>query len=85
MLALIKELYAIEQKLRDRLDRSRLDMDSPSGVTASAAYYSLLQTAQMNGHDAVRYLSYVFDQVAARPVDAIVDDFLPYLLQPSDY
>ena len=167
MLALIKELYAIEQKLRDRLERGRLDdesftsmraievapilvrikawldarngsvapqgnlgkaisyalvewpkasrypdhallrpdtnlvesqirpfvvgrkgwlfMDSPSGATASAAYYSLLQTAQLNGHDAVRYLSYVFDQVAARPADVNVDDLLPYLLKPSDY
>lgn len=167
MLELIQELYAIERRLRDRLDRGRLDdesftttraveaapilarirawldarngsvvpqsnlgkavsyaliewpkasryidhallrpdtnlvesqirpfvvgrkgwlfMDSPSGATASAAFYSLLQTAQINGHDAVRYLVYVFDQLASRPADTNVDDLLPYVLNPSDY
>ena len=60
-------------------------MDSPSGATASAAYYGLLQTAQLNGHDAVKYLIYVFDQLAARSPNANVDDLLPYLLKPSDY
>jgi len=60
-------------------------MDSPSGATASAAFYSLLQTAQLNGHDAVRYLTYAFDQIASRPENADVDDLLPYLLKPSDY
>ncbi len=62
-----------------------LFMDSPSGATASAAFYSLLQTAQLNGHDAVRYLTYVFDQLASREADANVDDLLPYLLKPADY
>lgn len=167
MLELIKELYAVEHRLRDRLDRGQLDddaftvmraievapilarirawldsrngsvtpqgnlgkaityaliewpkasryidhpllrpdtnliesqirpfvvgrkgwlfMDSPSGATASAAFYSLLQTAQLNGHDAVQYLTYAFDQIAARPENAEVDDLLPYLLKPSDY
>ncbi|MBU0927632.1 MAG: IS66 family transposase [Spirochaetes bacterium] len=167
MLELIKELYAVERRLRDRLDRGRLDddsftamraveaapalarirawldarngsvvpqsnlgkaisyaliewpkasryidhallrpdtnlvesqirpfvvgrngwifMDSPSGATASAAFYSLLQTAQLNGHEAVKYLIYVFDQLADRALDANVDDLLPYLLKPSDY
>jgi hypothetical protein len=65
--------------------RGWLFMDSPSGATASAAFYGLLQTAQLNGHDAVRYLSYVFDQLAARSANANVDDLLPYLLKPSDY
>lgn len=167
MLSLIKELYAVEHRLRDRLDRGRLDdenftamralevtpilvriktwldarngsvvpqsnlgkaisyalsewpkasrypdhallrpdtnlveneirpfvigrkgwlfMDSPSGATASAAYYSLLETARLNGHDPVKYLIYVFDQLAARPIDADVSDLLPYSLKPSDY
>lgn len=167
MLALIKELYAVERRLRDRLERGQLDddaftvmravevapiltrirtwldsrngsvtpqgnlgkaityaliewpkasryidhpllrpdtnliesqirpfvvgrkgwlfMDSPSGATASAAFYSLLQTAKLNGHDAMRYLIYVFDQLSARPQNADVDDLLPYLLKPSDY
>ena len=62
-----------------------LFMDSPSGATASAAFYSLLQTAKLNGHDAMRYLIYVFDQLSARPQTADVDDLLPYLLKPSDY
>jgi len=62
-----------------------LFMDSPSGATASAAFYSLLQTAQLNGHDAVRYLTYAFDQIASRQENADVDDLLPYLLKPSDY
>lgn len=167
MLALIKELYVVEHRLRDRLNRGRLDddsftsmraievapilerikawldarngsvvpqsnlgkaisyaliewpkasrypdhallrpdtnlveseirpfvvgrkgwlfMDSPSGATASAAYYSLLETAKLNGHDAVKYLIYVFDQLAARPADANVRDLLPYELKPSAY
>jgi len=167
MLSLIKDLYAVEHKLRDRLERGRLDdesftsmraieagpilarmrawldarngsvvphgnlgkaiayaliewpkasryvdhpllrpdtnlvesqirpfvvgrkgwlfMDSPSGATASAAYYSLLQTAHLNGHDAIKYLIHVFDQLATRLSDANVDDLLPYLLKPSDY
>jgi len=62
-----------------------LFMDSPSGATASAAYYSLLQTAQLNGHDAVKYLIHVFDQLASREAGADVDDLLPYQLKPSDY
>ena len=167
MLSLIKELYAVEHRLRDRLDRGRLDdesftsmraievapildrikawldarngsvvpqgnlgkaisyaltewpkasrypdhallrpdtnlveneirpfvigrkgwlfMDSPSGATASAAYYSLLETAKLNGHDAVKYLIYVFDQLAIRPTGVDVRDLLPYSLKPSDY
>lgn len=62
-----------------------LFMDSPSGATASAAFYSLLETAKLNGHDAVKYLIYVCDQLAARPDDADVRDLLPYHLKPSDY
>jgi hypothetical protein len=62
-----------------------LFMDSPSGATASAAYYSLLQTARLNGHDAVKYLIHVFNQIAARLENADVDDLLPYHLKPSDY
>jgi transposase len=60
-------------------------MDSPSGAVASAAYYSLLLTAKANGHDPVRYLHYLFDQLPARPAGACVDDLLPYRLSPGSY
>ena len=59
-----------------------LFMDSPSGATASASYYGLIATAQLNGHDPVLYLAYIFDQIASRPDGANVDDLLPYNLDP---
>lgn len=58
-------------------------MDSPSGATASAAYYGLIATAQLNGHDPVLYLAYIFDQLASRQDGANVDDLLPYNLDPK--
>jgi predicted TPR repeat methyltransferase len=58
-------------------------MDSPSGAVSSAAYYGLLATAQLNGHDPVLYMTYLFDQLAARPDDVVVEDLLPYKLDPS--
>lgn len=60
-----------------------LFMDSPSGAVSSAAYYGLLATAQLNGHDPVLYMTYLFDQLAARPDDVVVEDLLPYKLDPS--
>lgn len=81
------DTYLVESQIRPFFvgRKSWLSMDSSLGASASASYYGLLQTAQLNGHDAVKYLIYVFDQIAARPTDANVDDLLPYLLNPSGY
>lgn len=60
-----------------------LFMDSPSGATASAAFYSIIATARLNGHEPLRYLTYVFDEIARRGADDPVDDLLPYTLDPQ--
>ena len=60
-----------------------LFMDSPSGATASAAFYGIIATARLNGHEPLRYLTYVFDEIARRGADDSVDDLLPYALDPN--
>ena len=60
-----------------------LFMDSPSGAAASAAFYGIIATARLNGHEPLRYLTYVFDAIARRGYDDQVDDLLPYTLDPQ--
>ncbi len=45
---------------------------SPAGAKASAALYSLVETAKANGLEPYRYLRFVFDR-------------LPYAATPEDY
>ena len=59
-------------------------MDSPSGATASAGFYGLIATARLNGHDPLKYLCYIFDELAKRGNNDSVDDLLPYVLKPQD-
>jgi len=60
-----------------------LFMDSPMGATASAAFYSIIATARLNGHEPLRYLTFVFDEIARRGSNDPVDDLLPYVLDPQ--
>lgn len=58
---------------------------SPLGAHASAAIYSLIETAKANGHDPYRYFCYLFDEL---PKTSVLEDkqkLLPYHLQPGAY
>jgi len=60
-------------------------MDSSSGATASAAYYSLLEMARLYGHDATKYMIHIFEQLATHPTDVDIRDLLSYSLKPSNH
>ena len=59
--------------------------NTPRGAHASAGLYSLIETAKANGHDAFKYLSYIFDTL---PLAATTEErikLLPYHLDPKSY
>lgn len=59
--------------------------NTPLGAHASAAIYSLIETAKANGHDPYKYLCYLFKEL---PKAKTVEDkikLLPYHLAPSAY
>ncbi|SMC82210.1 Transposase IS66 family protein [Sporomusa malonica] len=54
---------------------------SPKGVAASAAIYSLVETAKTNGLSPHRYLEYILGDlpgVPFRQYPEILDDYLPW-------
>ncbi|MEJ2664535.1 MAG: IS66 family transposase [Spirochaetia bacterium] len=58
---------------------------SPKGAHASAALYSIIQTAKANGFEPFKYLSYIFSQI---PLCQNKEDFkalLPQHLDANDY
>jgi hypothetical protein len=56
---------------------------SERGAHASAGLYSLIETAKVNGHEPLRYLSYVFDRLPLCKSDSDIDALLPYRIDPS--
>jgi len=56
---------------------------SERGAHASAGLYSLIETAKVNGHEPLRYLSYVFDRLPLCKSDSDIEALLPYRIDPS--
>jgi len=59
--------------------------DTPEGAAASAALYSLIETAKANEHEPYRYLRYLFDTLPQIQGDEALADLLPYRLDPKAY
>jgi len=55
----------------------------PSGADASAALYSLIETAKANGHKAYFYLRYLFDRLPLAQTQADYLSRLPQNLEPA--
>jgi transposase len=55
------------------------------GAYASAGLYSLIETAKANGHEPLKYLSYLFDQYPLARTDEEKAKLLPYHLNPKSY
>ncbi len=56
--------------------------DTPLGAHASAALYSLIETAKANGLDPYAYLKYLFTMLPVTPKEKLID-LLPHRLDPS--
>jgi transposase len=52
---------------------------TPAGASASAAIYSLIETAKANGLEPYRYLRYLFERV---PHATMAEDYRSLLPQP---
>jgi len=55
----------------------------PSGADASAALYSLIETAKANGHKAYFYLRYLFDRLPLAHSESDYAALLPQNLEPA--
>jgi transposase len=55
----------------------------PKGAQASAAMYSLIETAKANGLDPYYYLRHLFDQLPSAETDADLKKLLPQGLDPA--
>ena len=54
--------------------------NTPSGATASAYFYSLIETAKINGLEPFAYLNYLFEKLPSIKNDADLKRLLPYNL-----
>ena len=58
--------------------RAWLFADTPAGAKASAAYFSLIETAKANGLEPYAYLQQVIGHIAAADTDEALDALLPW-------
>ena len=56
----------------------------PNGATASATFFSLIETAKANGHEPYAYLKYLFERLPAVQSDREYENLLPQKLSPSE-
>jgi transposase len=56
---------------------------SPRGASASAAIYSIIETAKSNGHEPYWYLRYLFEKLPAAKNDDELRGLLPYSIDPA--
>lgn len=61
--------------------RNWLFADTPSGATASARLYSLVETAKANGLEPWAYLAEVFEKLPAAATDDDIEALLPWRVQ----
>lgn len=57
--------------------KNYLFMGSDAGGERAAAFYSLVETAKLNGLDPEGYLREVFERIAEHPINRI-DELLPW-------
>lgn len=55
----------------------------PNGASASATFFSLIETAKANGHEPYAYLKNVFERLPSVQSDEDYQDLLPQNLSPS--
>lgn len=58
--------------------RAWLFSDSPEGATATAAMFSLIETAKANDLEPYAYLQYVIGNIAAADTDEAIDALMPW-------
>ena len=58
--------------------------DTPSGATASARIFSLIETARANGHNPYRYLSVLLTELPQVQKVEDIEALLPWSLTPAD-
>ena len=69
----------VEQSIRPTtlVRKNCLFSKSYAGAQANAVYYTLVQTAKLNGLDAYKYLKYIFEQLELRK-NSNVEAYLPW-------
>jgi transposase len=65
--------------------RNWLFSGSPRGAHASAALYSIIQTAKANGFEPFKYLSYIFSKIPLCNNKADFKNLLPQYLDENEY
>ena len=58
--------------------RAWLFADTPDGARASAAYFSLIETAKANGIEPSVYIKHVVANIATADTDEALDALLPW-------
>ena len=56
----------------------------PNGASASATFFSLIETAKANGHEPYAYLKYLFKQLPLAQDDEDYQALLPQNVNPSE-
>ncbi len=64
--------------------RNWLFADTPNGAEASAAIYSIIETAKANGHEPYRYLRYLFTELPKASSPEQVAHLLPFNVAPQE-
>ena len=84
---LTPDTNAIENSIRPFVigRKNWLFSGSPMGAHASAALYSLIETAKANGHEPYGYLCRLFEHLPKCKSSEEVLALLPYRLKPEDY
>lgn len=84
---LTPDTNAIENSIRPFVvgRKNWLFSGSPLGAHASAALYSLIETAKANGHEPYAYLCHLFEYLPKCKSSDKVLALLPYRLKPEDY
>lgn len=58
--------------------------DSVAGVKSSAAIYSVLVSAKMNGHNEHAYLKYLLEKLPLAETVEQIEALLPHVLKPAE-
>jgi len=77
---------AVERAIRPFVigRRNWMFADTPSGATASARLYSLVETAKANGLEPWAYLAEVFEKLPAAATDDDIEALLPWRVQLAE-
>ena len=81
MLAIIKYLsYFLLSKRSDKR-KAWLFADTPRGATASAIYYTLIESAKANGIDPFKYMLHLCKHIAQAQTVEDIEALLPWNLK----